>query len=272
MRHSQKTLLCAMLGILPVAIQSQRPGAQSSGARTEIVVVGTVHEPTPSFREKTLLEILGRVKPDVVLLEIDRSFFDDSSTLSQRYETITLETRAATAYAKSAGVALRPYDIEGRNKFYQDNDYFARELKLNQDVSRLYARGELSLEARLLVEALRALSSIRDACGADTPEVFNSAACDSAVAHKQQYAFKGLAKVINLTPALADMRAFGELADGFWIRRNTEMVRNIVKYAKELHARRVVVLAGYEHRYYLREHLAELATSEGFVLREYRDY
>jgi len=231
-----------------------------------------VHEPTSNFREETLTGILARVKPDLILLELDPSFFDNSPTLPAKYESLTLETRAAAAYAKAATVTLRPYDIEGRNKFYQEHDYFGREQKLNQEVSRLYSAGQLSAEAKLLVEALRATAAIRDACGADRVEIFNSTACDVAIEQKQYYAFSGLGKIIALTPALADMSAFWTLAGEFWTRRNAEMVRNIVTRTKELNGKRVVVLAGYEHHYYLKKQLAAAGAEAGFVVKGFGDY
>ena len=245
---------------------------QETGVKSEIVLVGTVHVPTPNFDEKTLAGILNRVKPDLVLLELDPSFFDGSFNLLEKYRDVSLEARAATAYAKAAGARLRPFDIEGRNRFYQEHDYFNREAKLNQEVGRLYAGGQLSAEARLLFETLLSLSAVRDACGAERPEVINSSACDVAVEKKHQYAFKGLGRIIELTPALKESAPFWALADDFWGRRNAEMVRNIVTHTKELRPKRVVVLSGYEHRSYLKRRLVELVPVEGFVVREYRDY
>jgi len=246
--------------------------AQASKPATEIVLVGTVHSPTPKFQEETLVKILNRVKPDLILLELDPSFFDASNALADKYQRISLESSAATTYVKSARVALRPYDIEGRNKFYQENDYFGREMKLNQEISRLHAAGQLAPEAKLLFESLLSLSAVRDACGADAPEVFNSSACDTAIEKKQFYAFKGIQQIIELTPALKEMTSFWTLADDFWTRRNAAMVSNILKYARELRPARIVVLAGFEHRYFLRKELAAQVAKEGFVLRSYQEF
>ncbi|HEX8285339.1 MAG TPA: hypothetical protein VF588_18435 [Pyrinomonadaceae bacterium] len=167
---------------------------------------------------------------------------------------------------------MRPFDIEGRNRFYQEHDYFNREMRLNREVAGLYAAGRLSAEARLLYEGLLSFSAVRDACGAERPEVVNSNACDVAVEKKHYYAFKGLGRIIELTPALKESAAFWALADDFWGRRNGEMVRNIVRYSKELRPKRAVVLTGYEHHAYLKKRLAEQAPAEGFVVREYPDY
>jgi hypothetical protein len=119
---------------------------------------------------------------------------------------------------------------------------------------------------------LLALAAVRDSCGAERPEVINSRACDAAVERKQHYAFKGFAQIIGLTPDLKEFQPFWDAADDFWTRRNEEMVRNVVRHSKELRAKRVAVLCGFEHRYYLRKRLAEQAKGEGFVLREYWSY
>jgi pheromone shutdown protein TraB len=240
--------------------------------RTEIVVIGTVHSPTPKFTEETLVNILRKVGPDLILLELDPSFFDSSFVLPEQYQNISLENKAVIAYGKTTSVKLRPFDIEGRNKFYQEHDYFKRELSLNQEISRMYGTGQLPLEAKLLFEGLMALAAVRDSCGAESPEVINSSACDTAIEKKQHYAFKGIGQIVELTPSLKEFKPFWILADDFWGRRNDTMVRNIIKYSKELQARKVVVLCGYEHRYYLRNKLTEQAPKEGFVIREYRDY
>src|ERR1044071_3671926 len=116
------------------------------------------------------------------------------------------------------------------------------------------------------------LSAVRDACGADAPEVFNSLVCDTAIEKKQYYAFKGFQRIIELTPALKDMSAFATLADDFWVRRNNAMVSNILKYLRELRPQRVVVLAGFEHRYYLTRELTAQTAREGFFVRSYQEY
>jgi hypothetical protein len=245
---------------------------QEAGVRPEIVVVGTVHAPTPNFDEKALAGILNRIKPDLILLELDPSFFDASHNLSEKYRGVSLEAKVATAYAGVAGARLRPFDIEGRNRFYQEHDYFDREATLNREVGRLYAGGQLPAEARLLFETLLSLSAVRDACGAERPEVVNSAPCDTAVERKHHYAFKGLGRVIELTPALKESAPFWALAEDFWARRNAAMVRNIVTYTKELRPGRALVLTGFEHRVLLKRRLSELAPAEGFAVREFWDY
>ena len=273
MRHNRVlSLYASLVALALLGSNSSVVRGQEGDKRTEVTVIGTVHGPTARFTEGTLIDILKRVQPDLILLELDPSFFDGSFVLPEKYQGITLETKAVTAYGKLAAVKLRPFDIEGRNKFYQEHDYFKHELSLNQEINRMHGAGQLSPEARLIFEGLLALAAVRDACGAERPEVINSSACDAAIEKKQDYAFKGIGKIVELTPALKEFKPFWSLADDFWARRNEAMVRNVVRHAKEVRAKRVVVLCGYEHRYYLRKRLAEQAPGEGFVLKEYWEY
>ena len=44
--------------------------------QTEICLVGTKHDPCPYFDSDSVYAILSRVAPDVILIEMDSSFFD----------------------------------------------------------------------------------------------------------------------------------------------------------------------------------------------------
>lgn len=275
MNYKRIIALCGSLVLCSVMVMGHPilQGRNKSESQTEIVVISTVHNDTNYFKTETLVDILKKVNPDLILLEFDSSFFDSSFALLEKYQTISLESRAAaTVMRQSSKIKVRPYDIEGRNKFYAEHNYFKSEAEFYGELSRLNDNNELSSEAKLLFEALISLSAIRDSCGAERPEVINSLACDTALEKKQDYSFKGIKRIIELTPALKKFDAFASLADDFWIRRNEEMVKNIIRYSKEFQGQRIVVLCGFEHRYYLRKRLKEQAAKEGFVLREYRDY
>ena len=257
-------MLAIFLALFLLAAEVPTPSPPS-----EVVILATVHAPTRYYPEARLAEILARAKPDLVLLELDPSFFDAQGNLKKEWESVSLETKVAVAYAKGTGARLRPYDIEGRNAFFQENDYFTKERKLDQEVRRLHDAGQLSPEADQLFQGLLALSAVRDACGGEGPEVLNSAPCDTAIEKKHVYGFQGLRKIVALTPALKGMAPFASLADAFWVRRNAAMVSNVVRLTKELRPRRALVLAGFEHRGILRQQLVEQAAKDGFVLREF---
>ncbi len=246
--------------------------AQGAGAPAEVVVLGTVHAATPRFSVDTLLAILDRVRPAVILVELDSSFFGDSSRIRAEFQAVSLENVAVTRFSARTGTPLRPYDIEGRNRAYQSQDYFARQRRLSQAIGRLDDGGTLVPEAKGLLRELDDLSAIRDAIGADRAVVINSAASDSAVRQKQVYGYAGMRRIIELSPGLAEFADFWRWAEEFWTRRNETMRANIVRVTALYPARRVVVICGYEHRYYLRTLLRQDEAAGRLVLREYWDY
>jgi hypothetical protein len=271
--YKRVTALCGSLVLWSaLALGNSLQQGEKSEHQTEVIVISAVHNDTAYFKAETLVDILKKINPELLLLEFDSSFFDSSFALLEKYQAITLESRAATILQKASKVKVRPYDIEGRNKFYAENNYFKLEGELNREMNRLYGNDGLSPEAKSLFEALLALAAIRDSFGAERPEVLNSNACDTAIEKKQHYSFKGIRRIIELTPALKAFEAFGTLADDFWTRRNEEMVKNIIRYSKEFQGRRIVVLCGYEHRYYLRKRLKEQESKENLAVREYWNY
>jgi hypothetical protein len=264
-------IISALLPIVAACVPAAAP-AQGTSAPAEVVVVGTVHGTTPRFSVDTLLGILDRVRPAVILVELDSSFFDDSLRLRPEYQAISLENAAVTRFSARTGTPLRPYDIEGRNRAYEQQDYFARQRRLSEAIGQLDRQGALVPEAKGRLRELDDLSAIRDAIGADRAVVINSAASDTAIRWKQEYGYAGLRRIIELSAGLADFADFWRWADEFWTRRNETMHANIVRIAALFRGRRVVVICGYEHRYYLRSLLRQDEATGRLKLREYWNY
>ena len=248
----------------------------ATGPATEVVVIGTAHQPGPFFTHDTLSEILQQQNAQVLLMEGDRSDFDKEGGLGKdlvvrlgKELASSVEGPAVVKYEQVSGVRAQPFDIEGRNRFFQEKDYFRKQAALLAKISSLYEENKLSPEAAGLIETLSAFSQIIDKFALDRPEVFNSAASDAVVERDHQYLYDGIRKIVALTPALKDFSSFWSETSEFWIRRNDAMVQNILGYVKQNPGKRIVVICGFEHRYYLRRELAKQEKSLGFVQREY---
>lgn len=240
----------------------------TASPRTEVIVIGTVHEASSFYTADTLADILKRLKPGVVLLEGDPAFFEPKKGLKPQYRR-GLEGSAATLYQEASGVAPEPFDIEGRDAFYKEIDYFTNQAALLRKLSELHTAGALSPEAMVLYEAVGAFSQVGSHLLSERPEVVNSAASDAAMKQKQHYIFEGIARIIELTPALKDFAAYWDKDRDFWVRRNETMIKNILSRVKTRGEGRIVVLCGFEHRNYLRDGLAKHADAHGFHLGEY---
>ena len=120
--------------------------------------------------------------------------------------------------------------------------------------------------------ALDAADAKRDAIGKSDPLTINSFQADSAINEKQWLMNEGIPEIVRLTPGLKDSEAFWSLSRAYWIRRNDEMLRNIRRFAAEFEGKRLVVLCGFEHRYYLRSRLSDAGEPPGYVVKEYWEY
>ena len=248
------------------------PALAADNDTTALVVVGTVHRETGNFRIQTLCSIIDRVRPDLILVELDSSFFTPSMTIKPELVDASLENRAIRDCAQAHTIPIRPYDIEGRNKIYEQHNYFHLQNDLSRALDRALQDSLLGENARILMDAIIRFDDIGHSFGSERPEIFNSAACDIAMESKQYYAGDGLMQIVASVPSLKQFAEFCKFRRNFWIARNDEMVRKIVNWMDLLHPKTVLVLCGYEHRYYLRSALEKLRAGKAFRLKEYWTY
>jgi hypothetical protein len=106
----------------------------------------------------------------------------------------------------------------------------------------------------------------------ETPEVINSDPCDVAMESKQHYGNDGMFTIVTSVPTLRQFAEFATFKRDFWIARNDAMVANILHWVKALRPGTILVLCGFEHRYYLRNALRKRSPLDAFMLREYWTY
>jgi hypothetical protein len=246
------------------------PLSFSSGIdTTSIVVVGTVHNGTERFTNDSLFNIIKRVHPDLILMELDSSFFTPSMTLKSEFQQITLETSVLTKYVNSDKVMIRPYEIEGRNKIYQDNKYFEQQKELSKALNQATRHNLIQGESKLLLEAIIRFDEITQAFASDFPNVINSYSCSVAMDSKQYYANEGMIKIVASMPSLNQFISFATFKRDFWVKRNDTMVKKIIGWNNLLQPKIILILCGFEHKYYLINSLKNQNTANNFKLREY---
>jgi len=258
-------LVFLVLGIFLIASAEAAAGNDT----TTIVIVGTVHSETGNFKVQTLCGIIERVKPDLILVELDSSFMTPSMTIKPEFVAASLENRAVSDCMQVRTIPLQPYDIEGRNTMYEQHDYFNLQRELSRALNRAVRDSLLGNDAKILYDAIVRFDDIGHSFGSERPEIINSAACDIAMESKQYYAGTGMMQIVSLVPSLKQFAEFARFRRDFWITRNEEMVKNIVACAKTFHSKTILVLCGFEHRYYLRSALQKLSAENAFRLTEY---
>ncbi|MFC4029251.1 hypothetical protein ACFOS1_17665, partial [Zunongwangia endophytica] len=114
-----------------------------------------------------------------------------------------------------------------------------------------------------------------------SPEKFNNASTDSICAERQYYQYKMLKKITNKRDEFAtrfhtkpngekiSYRDGYQLADVFWDLRNQTMAKNIMQISEKNQGKKIVVLCGFMHRYYILSELRKLKEGKNIILKEF---
>jgi hypothetical protein len=260
----QRELLSSLVGAQGL---HQYLFAADDRANPTVIVIGTLHKATSNFTEVDLVRVLKRVTPAAILFEVDSSFFDREGRLHLTGDS--LEGDAVKTFQRTSHVAVLPYDIERRNQIYAAFHYFEIEKQFFETINKLYREDRFGPEAKVLYQQVMSDLRVRDVFGRGRLELFNSVNCDSAVERKQERYTSNTKRIIDLTPDLDQFAEYAQFYSEFWELRNNTMVRNVLHHAKEFPGKRVVVLCGFEHRYYLVRHLKAAEATSGIYLREF---
>jgi hypothetical protein len=243
-----------------------------SNDTTNIVVFGTVHSKTNYYDVQIICNIIKKVNPDLILVELDSSFFTSDMAVKPEFENISLENKAVSDYIKEIFVPIRPYDIEGRNKIYEKQNYFKLQKDLSAELNRAVQDSLLDSKSYILLDAVYRFDDIAKSFYSESPGVINSSACDVAIESKNYYDGEGMLQIVSSVPALSGFIEFCKFKRDFWISRNNTMVKKITMWKNQLHPKTILVLCGFEHRYYLRNGLEKLSSQESIKIKDYQSY
>lgn len=256
---------------------------------TTVCILATVHQPTDHYNAGSIFNILTAFQPDLILTEEDTALFEN---YHQRYEQTLkpswfarlgrsfgfghpdeIEGRAVRKYKIIyPAVAIRPFDYEGRNDFYQKHNSFANEAAIGNAFERLSKNGSLGTSQASVylpyLEMNRQLDSIIQL----SPYQINQENFYELSALRQHYQYGRLLNVVNTNDSLKKYREFYKVNADFWDTRNKKMAEHILNFVALNPGKRIMVLTGAMHKYYLLKELFPLQSGLKFRLREYYSY
>jgi len=115
-------------------------------------------------------------------------------------------------------------------------------------------------------------------------KAFNNTYSDSIGAIRQHYSYEKLNEIMEEIPVFANtyhVKPDGDsisyldghkLAGDFWHMRNKAMAKNILSFIDHYRGKKLVVLNGYYHRYYLQALIKPEQEAHNFKLKEFYDY
>ncbi len=229
-----------------------------SYSQNKIWLIGTAHEENNYINPDSLTIIFNKIKPDVILLELeDKHFTKDFQFNTKKYPLVdfltTNENIASYNYQQKNGTQLRPFDINGRNEFYLKENYFEKENKMFSEMLNIYKADNFSenckIDFEILLQTLKSYSELNF----NSLKESNSELATKFLSLKNKINFNLMISIVKNTNELNKWLEFAELRKEYWDRRNKEMANNIVKYNEEFEGKKIVILVGYDHKYALLE-------------------
>lgn len=251
----------------------------SFAQKSEIIVIGNVHTPMDRYNADTLYSIMEKIKPDVILHEIDHSFFTKDFKFKEPSKEN--EQNASERYfAKHPETKIRPFEFEGRNEYRREKGIKQSENPTMRILDSLYSSGKLTESQQTIVSEYRRLTDQLNSFGYLSAINFNNPKTDSISKLRQYYQHYEIRKVINEQSIFSEKfvtttkgekvsykQGYNAFCD-FWDLRNKTMAKNIIGYAKKYPGKKIIVLTGYYHRYYLLEELKK-ASNKKFEIKEF---
>jgi len=247
---------------------------------TEIVIIGSIHQPVPNFNSDILFNIFEQVKPDIILQEVDSSFFTEDFKFKKTSEEN--EQNATEKYSvKHPQVLVRPFEFEGRNEYRRERGMVPTDNLTTKLLRNLYNKNVLTPQQKKILNTYYALTDELTAIASKSPENFNNAATDSIVELRQFFQHKKLTEITNERKEFASTyftmpngnkisyRDGYQLWADFWDLRNRTMAKNIMKVAEQNSGKRIVVTTGFLHRYYILNELKKLTQGKGIQIKEF---
>lgn len=248
--------------------------------KTEIYVIGNIHDSVPNYHPKILFGILDKIRPDVILHEVDSQGMKEYKTdKSLKGNEIT----ASNLYVRKYPQTLRlPFDFENRNQYRKDKGMVPTDNLSVKLIDSLYKTKQLSLSETKLYEDFLTTTQELMKTAELSPENFNNKTTDKISEKRQSSQYSGLTKITDKRPEFASrsvVKPNGEkisyrdgfkLMSNFWDTRNQTMAQNIYHVATKYPHKKIVVLTGFLHRYYLLKELNRL-NNGSYVIKEFYD-
>lgn len=269
----KKIILLVFLGILLFNCKKNK---------TELIILGTVHKPIKSFEPDSLYNILLKIKPDLILFEVDSSFFTKEFNFIKTWGSN--ENIATIKYMKNFKVDVRPYEFTGRNEYRKKIGARPTDSKALKVLDSLYKNDQLDSVSKQTYGHFLNLNDTLNSFAFQGAKAFNNSKSDKISEARQRYKYKELLKIMEKYPifsktyfiksnndSISYLKGYKKASE-FWDLRNQTMAKNILHFVKEYKGSRIVVLNGYYHRYYLNHLIKPKQDNLRFIIKEFYDY
>lgn len=236
--------------------------AQNQHDTTKLTIIGTIHIGNKHLNHKTLFEVLKDINPDVILSEQSSEYKRVFGLLTANFLEIwnpDIEQLALQKYTRwNKNCKVLPFDIIIRNR-----KKYRSEMNIND------AKVFEALKTKLSANIIKGNDSIEFAKYSRVRDQYYNKIFDTTLERINRKDMIELTRMrFNLDKNLIQHLANKYITDtslvnwfivdiNFWDKRNTYMVNQILNYIELYKGKKIVVLTGLHHKYYLLDKINE---------------
>jgi hypothetical protein len=230
-----------------------------------IIIIGTKHNGNEEITHKKLLGLLQKIKPDIILLEVDSTVISNCSIRKVRGTKTAeflgiwknpLEYTAARKYAElNKDVCIAPLDIFIPNR----KSYIDYQLKMERShmiaLAQLANQGRYSPSDSIIYQHYQTINTaFINALAKDLIAINRESLSDTA-RYLVALETNEIRKITNSYTALEPFQSWYNYNNDFWFFRNKGMCERIYRELLANSDRTIVILTGLLHKYYLTDYL-----------------
>jgi len=253
---------------------------------TTVVIIGVTHTESRFVNTDSLLLVLQKVKPDLILDEMQypSGYYTKEKELRKLSPFLQLRTKLGIGSKlppekkvlyeyrkKDPKIIIRPFDIyiEDRNK------YIRRDLEWEKKFFGILNNPKnsdsfSSYQIDLFLQYIRLDNFVYDVIGKSYFDMNQPNISDSVrkmIAVSEPF----FTSIVDSVAVACSLKPYYQKKKNFWRERNEKMANNILEYIHEYSGKRIVVLTGLFHKYYLMDLLNQAPQRDLFKVVEFYD-
>ena len=226
--------------------------AAEAEKKTEIQIIGVIHSGNKNINYNALSNFLVEQNPDIILWEQEDEFkrvFGLLTAYRLKIARPTVEQMALQKLTqKNKSLPILGFDTLFKSK----KDYIKKSIKINDSIHEQLYHARLTVEDSLAYDKYAKLrNETLDQYLEGTLSNVNSPAV-----YEKEISIREMER--NIIAPLADKYVYDKILVNefkeelsFWIARNDYMVKRILEVAKNQNGKKIIVLTGLAHKYYL---------------------
>lgn len=229
---------------------------QINSTKTEIIIIGTIHTGNKNFNHKTLYHVLKRLNPDIILYENSEKYkpvFGLKTAMFLKIAKPSIEQLTLQNFSKrNSNTIILPYDTTFSRRQYIKNLIAVKQAYYDS----LYSSKKSFSDSIVYAEF------------ANKQNIYNSFIANSTLSRinqkdiidKSRELYYLEEKVIlplgkkYISDSLLVNNFSNEIQ--FWNYRNEHMVNQILNYSKQFAGKKIIILTGLNHKYFLQDKLS----------------